>query len=253
MPFTFSHPALVLPFLNTQRRWLSASGLIAGSLVPDFEYFLRMRKGLSHYSHTWPGLFWFDLPFAVLLTYLFHLVVRTPLLHHLPGPLFSRFAGINAPDWPRELRRRWPVVLLSILIGTLTHFGWDWFVHRSSDYLHDHQRRLFPLDAVVSHAKVYATVHLAHTVVGLAALAWVVWRLPVSPLLPQSRSYNSAFWTTIALLTATIAAIRIRLGIDMYLQDWLAAVLAAFLLALTVVCLWVYLTKNRNNRLLNSL
>jgi len=36
MPFTFSHPAIVLP-LTKARLKLSATGLIVGSTIPDFE------------------------------------------------------------------------------------------------------------------------------------------------------------------------------------------------------------------------
>ena len=43
MPFTFSHPAIVLPLVRKSGHWFSATGLIIGSLTPDFEYFMRMR------------------------------------------------------------------------------------------------------------------------------------------------------------------------------------------------------------------
>ncbi|SEF46838.1 protein of unknown function [Flavobacterium urumqiense] len=41
MPFTFSHPAIILPFLKNKK--LSATALIIGSMSPDFEYFFRMK------------------------------------------------------------------------------------------------------------------------------------------------------------------------------------------------------------------
>ena len=39
MPFTFSYPAIVLPLTYLPRRWFSLTGLIIGSLTPDFEDF----------------------------------------------------------------------------------------------------------------------------------------------------------------------------------------------------------------------
>ena len=53
MPFTPAHTALVLPFI--QKRYLSATGLIAGSVAPDFEYFFKMSTNGVH-GHTIPGL-----------------------------------------------------------------------------------------------------------------------------------------------------------------------------------------------------
>jgi hypothetical protein len=91
MPFTFSHPAIVLPFAFLPRKWFSLTGLVIGSLIPDFEYFLRMRIK-SNYSHTIDGLFWFDLPLGIILGYIFHYLVRDSLLNNLPIFLKSRFS-----------------------------------------------------------------------------------------------------------------------------------------------------------------
>ena len=67
MPFTLAHPAIVLPLAAKKLR-MSATGLVIGSMVPDFEYFIRMRTE-SKYSHTLAGLFWFDLPLGLLLCF----------------------------------------------------------------------------------------------------------------------------------------------------------------------------------------
>ena len=244
MPFTFSHPALVLPLLRKPQKWLSASGLLAGSVVPDFEYFLRMRKGLSYYSHTWVGLLWFDLPFAVLLTLLFHQVVRLPLLAHLPAPLQARFVGIAPLTWLHVLKNRWPVVLLSVLFGVMTHFGWDWFVHRSSDYLYQRQNSLWAFNRWETPIQVYDQLHLGHSLLGLTAIALAIYYLPVSPVAPKRVNSDVLFWLSITLLTALIAGLRVALGTGLYSQDRLVAVLAAFLLALTLTCCgWLLVNK----------
>jgi hypothetical protein len=88
MPFTFSHPAIVIPLAAKKIR-LSATGLIVGSMAPDFEYFIRM-KNVSRYSHTAMGLFWFDLPLALLLCFIYHLIVRNSLFDNLPAFLKER-------------------------------------------------------------------------------------------------------------------------------------------------------------------
>ncbi|MCC3152800.1 DUF4184 family protein [Hymenobacter sp. BT770] len=236
MPFTFSHPALVLLLLRKPTKWLSATGLLAGSVVPDFEYFLRMRKGLSYYSHTWTGLLWFDLPFAVLLTVLFHQVVRMPLLAHLPAPLSARFVPFSSLNWPQVLRNRWPVVLLSVLIGVLTHFGWDWFVHRSGDYWYVHQRIISAFHGWESHSHLYNRVHLAHSVAGLLAVGLAIYFLPKSSAALASSRQIGLFWFSIVLLTAAIAGLRFALGTDLYVEDRIVAILAALLLALVFTC-----------------
>jgi hypothetical protein len=43
MPFTFLHPAIVLPLTYLPRQWFSLTGLVIGSLTSDFEYVLRVN------------------------------------------------------------------------------------------------------------------------------------------------------------------------------------------------------------------
>ena len=83
MPFTFAHPAVVLPGVFLPKHWMSLTGLVVGSLVPDFEYFFRWQV-LSLYSHTPAGIFWFDVPVALALCFVFHVVIKKALLENLP-------------------------------------------------------------------------------------------------------------------------------------------------------------------------
>jgi hypothetical protein len=45
MPFTFAHTALIIPlcYIRRRYRWISATGLITGSVAPDFEKFFRLK------------------------------------------------------------------------------------------------------------------------------------------------------------------------------------------------------------------
>ena len=88
MPFTPAHPAIVLPLLRRTRRWLSASGLIVGSMAPDLEYFFRLRPG-GGAGHALLGVLWLDLPLSLLIIGLFHGIVKKPLIFSLPD--FFRF------------------------------------------------------------------------------------------------------------------------------------------------------------------
>src|SRR5215467_2275849 len=105
MPFTFSHPAIVLPLTKTRLK-LSATALIIGSMIPDFEYFIRMRDR-SKYSHTLTGIVWFDIPLAVLVCFLFHHVVRNPLFENLPASLRDRFSVYKDFNWSKYFFTNW--------------------------------------------------------------------------------------------------------------------------------------------------
>jgi hypothetical protein len=96
MPFTFSHPALVLPLYAAGKKYLSLPGLVMGSIAPDFEYFLRMKKGISYYSHTTAGLLYFNLPLSLVLLFVFHEIVRNLLILHLPPLAFQTVLYISS-------------------------------------------------------------------------------------------------------------------------------------------------------------
>ncbi|HYH15674.1 MAG TPA: DUF4184 family protein, partial [Flavisolibacter sp.] len=163
MPFTFSHPAFILPFITKQRKWLSVTGLVVGSIVPDFEYFLRMEKGYPYFSHSASSLFYFNLPFGVLLCFLFHGVVRDPLVQNLPNFLRKRFIGVKRMNWMPYFKKHWIQICLSILLGALTHIGWDRFLHVSSDFLYEQQERLSGFVNWQSPSFIYLLNHTIHS------------------------------------------------------------------------------------------
>jgi Domain of unknown function (DUF4184) len=128
MPFTFSHPALVLPSRYLPDRFYSMTGLVIGSMTPDFEYFLRMTVG-SIYSHTFWGIFYFDLPVGITLCFVFHNVVRDQLIDHLPVQLRERFWDLKTFDWNRNFKTSWKIIFISLIVGAASHIFWDDFTH----------------------------------------------------------------------------------------------------------------------------
>lgn len=134
MPFTFSHPAAVVPAKYLPPKYISVTALVVGSITPDFEYFIRMRN-LSLYSHTWIGLFWFDIPLAFIISYVYHIVVKDALVDNLPVILKQRIARYAQLDWRKHIRENILIVLLSFAVGIATHIAWDGFTHRTGCFV----------------------------------------------------------------------------------------------------------------------
>lgn len=194
MPFTFSHPALVIPFLHNRRRWpwLSATGLIAGSLAPDFEKFFRLQLA-SSYSHTVASILYFSCPVSVGLAFIFHWLVRRPLLLHLPAWLYRRVSRFDGLDWSLYFRQHYGGVLLSIIIGAAGHIFWDSFTH--PNYL---MMRLLPgMATLVSlgnrQVSLYEVSELVNSVLGGLITAWAIWRLPEQPVIRKPAP--TALWS----------------------------------------------------------
>jgi len=126
MPFTASHTAIILPLLR--RRIFSASGLLMGSMVPDFEFFIRLQAQVIH-GHSFWAMFWLNIPLAIFCITLYHIVVRDYMILNLPLYFRERFEPFLSFDWISYFKSNYVKVIYSILVGNLSHLMWDSFTH----------------------------------------------------------------------------------------------------------------------------
>lgn len=137
MPFTFSHPAIILPLKKLPKKYISMTGLIVGGITPDFEYFLRMK---SKYSHTISGILWYDLPMGIFLAFIFHNLIKEALINNMPLFFKSRFINLRDFNWNSYFKKNWYIVIISIIIGICSHILWDGFTHRTGHFV-----KIFPV------------------------------------------------------------------------------------------------------------
>lgn len=234
MPFTFSHPAVVLPLNKlTKQRLVSLTALVIGSMTPDFEYFIRM-KILSIYSHTWTGLFWYDLPLGLLLFFIYNAWVKDALIDHLPLCLNRRFSSFknNAPSF----KPLFIVIVISILIGTASHILWDSFTHPSGYYvrrIHVLKHRVMFLGQQVN---LYNILQQASSVIGALTIIIVIYRLPVG-IQTQKRPIFY-YWLIIFASTIVTVAIRWATGISFkQIGDLVVTAIAGFFIGLMIASL----------------
>lgn len=193
MPFTFSHPAIILPLTYLPKRWFSLTGLIVGSLIPDFEYFLRM-KIRSDFSHTLQGILWFDLPLAILIAFIFHNLVRNNLFKSLPFFLRSRLIRFNDFNWNSYFKKNWLVVILSILVGTASHIFWDSFTHDSNYFVNIFPELTNSIELLHYQIPILKILQHSSTCIGAMIICISIYKLPSSPINKQSININ--YWLT---------------------------------------------------------
>jgi hypothetical protein len=215
MPLTFSHPAIVLPLNYLPKRWISLMGLIVGSIAPDFEYFARM-KVMSIYSHTWIGLFWFDLPVGLLLCFVYHDVVRVPFIHHLPHFLNKRFSQYNSLHWNKYFLKNIPIVLLSILIGSASHLFWDSFTHING-YFVVLWSMTKPVGLFGAGIPLYKLIQHCSTLVGGAVILAAIYRMPKQSISKPANIW--AYWLMVAGIALSVIGLRVALGLSIH-QYW---------------------------------
>ena len=127
VPFTLAHAAAALPL---RRLKLVPSALVIGTFAPDFEYFVHPGPN-SRYGHTFPGVFLLTLPLALLVLWMFHTVVKRPLVGLLPDAMQRRVVpyleGFRFGGAARFL-----LIVASVLLGITTHVLWDSFTHSNT-------------------------------------------------------------------------------------------------------------------------
>lgn len=240
MPFTFSHPAIVLPLTFLPRQWFSLTGLVIGSLTPDFEYFLRMRIK-SSYSHTIDGLFWFDLPLGLLLAFIFHNIVRDRLFDNLPTILKLRFSAYRHFNWNEYFKRNWFVVTISILIGAASHIFWDSFTHDHGYFVETIPALQNSVDILGRQIPILKILQHSSTLLGGLVIAFAIFRLPADKT--ERENINPKYWFIVTGLTVTIIVARLLSGLELKQYGNVAVTaISAGLISLTLTP-WLTRTK----------
>lgn len=124
MPITISHAATAIPL---RRFRLPLSALIMGTIVPDFEFFLRLSDHRV-FAHTLPGLLLFCVPMGLFGLLVFHKLLKFPLLSLLPFShrmrLYQPALSFSFLPIPRFLS-----IIAAILLGAFSHVLWDAWTH----------------------------------------------------------------------------------------------------------------------------
>ncbi|PRY03982.1 uncharacterized protein DUF4184 [Pontibacter ummariensis] len=235
MPFTFSHPAVVLPLKYLPKGWVSLTGLVVGSVVPDFEKFIKMEPG-NTFSHTWHGLFWFNLPLGILLAFVFHVIVRNPLVDHLPLFLKKRLVRFKSFNWPLYFRKHYGIVMLSVLIGAFSHLVWDSFTHKGKQG--DRLMRFFMEQASLewNGPPMFWLVDNLSTVLGALVVFYAILQLPARETKAQESRRIGWYWFLVVLLSLMVIIIKVFItGLELE-QSWelLFTSISAFLIGLTL-------------------
>lgn len=248
MPFTFAHPLYAAPLKRIMPAWLSLTGLILGSMSPDFEYFIALEPYQS-IGHTAKGLWLQAVPLSVLFAFLFHKLIKPQLARHLPAALeLDRRACGLVREWRVRGARDWLVFLVSVIVGFYSHLLLDAFTHRTGVFV----VKLPLLSEAVLGTPFYKLLQHSLSLIGLAAEAIFVIRLlrrhkPSSaPFVHASGTAKRRFWTIAALAAVLTVLLKLLLADSANLTGILVvSPITGFLLGITGASLFArYLPVN---------
>ncbi|MCK4493128.1 MAG: DUF4184 family protein [Methylococcales bacterium] len=171
MPFTLSHPAIIIPLYKVYGSFLVASALIIGSILPDI--FSVLPLGISRsFAHSFLGLVCIDVPFGLMVYYLFHLLLSPVIYSIFPVSIQCRIS----PNLAYSMLTKTSIfkIILSLLIGSLTHILWDAFTHESGFFVLYFKFFSTTLFAVDHHEfKLYRLLQHLSSIIGL--LIVIIW------------------------------------------------------------------------------
>lgn len=239
MPFTFSHPAavLLLKRLSIFQK-LCITGLVIGSLAPDFEYFIHMKMQ-GQYGHRLDGLFWFDLPLSILFAFIFHNLMRDSLLDNLPASLKLRLIKFKEFNWNEYFKKNYFIVILSVLIGAFSHIFIDAFTHKHGYFVEIIPVLKNELEIIDRNIPIFRILQQLTGLIGLFIIIFMLHKLSIDNKINIKNiksSTNVRYWLLVTCLTFVIIIIRLLFGLD-FKRDYLdiiPSVISAFLISLTL-------------------
>jgi len=206
MPFTFSHPAAIL--LIGRKNNLSFTGLIIGSLTPDFEYFFRM-KIKSEFSHTIFDGIYFDLPVGLILCFLYHSILKISLIQNSPSFIQKKFRPSLKFNWNKYFVENYFRVICSLIIGIYSHILWDSLTHQNAYFV-----LLFGFDNEFLNIPIYKFNQHVSTVFGCAYVFYFIYKMKdfdIQVVVPNLR-----YWLLVAILLVSFMAVRFYSGLKYY-------------------------------------
>lgn len=201
------------------------TALVIGSITPDFEYFFRMEQN-SYYSHTWGGIFWFDLPLGLLLVYLFNYLIKNDLIENLPKFFNRRFSRFTYFKRNLNSKKDFLFILISLLIGITSHIIWDRLTHKSV--------------RLIDQEEHYTVFWEANSLVGAFLIASVIWKMPAGKNTQKSNIFF--YWLIISVIT--IAVVYIRNMNTSHLRELGISVIVGFFTGLIVTSIVEKLKKS---------
>jgi hypothetical protein len=232
------------------------SALVVGSMAPDFPYFVRLVEDTGRLGHSFAGLAYFCIPVGLFLLWLWHAILKVPLLALAPRHLSTRLSRedlrFRFGGWSRFV-----LILLSLWIGAALHVFWDGFTHYHGKFVHWLPVLLKP---VYHGMPLYSVLQYASSIVGLIAIACAYWgwvrrtpvlsRTVVDPLTTAGRAAVAvgAVCVAVAIGAYTGKLARVQLpppSFNVFLVKMLIASLSVGFIELLLYAGWWHVAKRK--------
>jgi len=186
------------------------------------------------YTHSWSGVLWIDTPLALLLTFLFHFVVRNHLINNAPISFQRRLNRYTYFNWFSYFKKRWSIIIICVVIGICSHLIWDGFTHESGYFVQHLPFLLASVPVGSFRLEVPMLLQVLSSMMGALVVYYALWQLPVNKNITINTNYLN-FWKKVSVVSVIIFSIRLSFGISHEIEDLVIPAISAFLFALVLM------------------
>ncbi|MFY7965371.1 MAG: DUF4184 family protein [Chitinophagaceae bacterium] len=232
MPFTFSHPAIILPLIK-HKKWFSETALFIGAIIPDFDYFIKL-KASTNFAHTIKGVFLFDLPISFIVLFIWNRFIKQELIKHLPFQFKEQYLKIS---YNKAQPKLYFIYTVSLFIGICSHLIWDAFTHYDG-YTVLHFHKLSNSISFLNYSiKIYSLLQVLSSIIGLIVIVNYLKNRYVASLKLNITNLKLKFWVYVFLLQITILCCRFLIITNSNSnEDIIMAFLGALIYGFVFIC-----------------
>ncbi len=211
MPFTFAHPAAVMPLTSKYSKYFDTSALILGSMAPDFEYFIRF-KAMSTIGHSLKGFISLNMILVFIIAIVWDKYIKRALILSLT-PILSRYTYFMLYNNLRlsslkDICR----FIISALIGMISHVFWDAFTHRGAYFVSRISLLSTKINILGLDLPLYKILQHTSTIIGFLIIIIYIYlahRRQVYSIPRINLSKKIMYWLSTMLITLIVFGFRI--------------------------------------------
>lgn len=240
MPFTFAHPSTILPMRKKKNYDFTA--LLVGSMSPDFEYFIHFRPYQVH-GHTILGLFYYNLPLVLIVSIIWHYILKEQLIKNLPKPYCTYYFYLTINKWKITSIKSFVIFIYSALIGMITHLLWDGFTHANGYFVSKISILSHNINLLSFEIPIYKMLQHGSSVIGLTILIIYLRGVQQKNLVNEIFNINKfskcIYWISIAVLDFTLVALVNILKEDFRIGSIITGIISAGFISAIIVSILV--------------
>lgn len=218
MPYTLAHPGFTLPLKKKYASFFSTTGLVFGSIAPDFDIILRFSNQRMHiFQYGLHEILFLILPIAVASAIYFHLVIKNILIDYAPAPLREDLVKYKNQNILKNSAANWIRLVASALLAIFMHLGLDLLSHYDA-FTFQINAMLYYQSLIIGYIVYYFAMYfppLFFTGIGFYLLYYSIKKENIkTPQILQwtQNTYTRNFLLVYIVITIIFAAIKIGIS-----------------------------------------